>query len=425
MRFKLGTFLMLVGLYFSIAFTTGLNDPLAKVIQSQWDLSTFESQFGNFSFFIAYILMGIPASMVVSKIGYKRGAQVALGGMALGTIIVMCGGNAHLIWLYLAGMFVIGCFITLLQVVVNPLIIAVGSERGANSRMNIGGMASSFGATAAPVVVGFIIGNAVSSELSVKDVNPVLFTLLGFFCVVFACLSLTKFDSTESISGTSEDNQKLLSRNLLSGLKRGSFVFGVVAIFLYVGEEVSTASLTNLYMMNELGIEPLVSGSVIGAYWMLMLVGRMLGAVVGTRIASGAQLLIVSSIALALYVVSIVLPIGYSVTMIGVDSSLTFIKTEIPVSILLLVLVGMCNSVMWTCIFILATRGLKGSTNLASGVFMMMVCGGGILPVVQGHLADMIGFRMSYVIGVLCLSVIFSYSIYSIMIVKNKIDKTS
>ena len=156
-----------------------------------------------------------------------------------------------------------------------------------------------------------------------------------------------------------------------------------------------------------------------------MLVGRMLGAVVGTRIASGAQLLIVSSIALALYVVSIVLPIGYSVTMIGVDSSLTFIKTEIPVSILLLVLVGMCNSVMWTCIFILATRGLKESTNLASGVFMMMVCGGGILPVVQGHLADMIGFRMSYVIGVLCLSVIFAYSLYSIMTVKNKVDKTS
>lgn len=414
MKFRIGTFLMLVGLYFSIAFTTGLNDPFAKVIQSQWSLTTFESQFGNFSFFIAYILMGIPASLIVSQLGYKKSAQVALIGMSLGVAIVLCGGNVHSIGLYLFGMFALGCFITLLQVVVNPLIVAVGSERGANSRMNIGGVASSLGATSAPVVVGFIIGSAVSDQLTVEDVNPLLFTLLAFFCVVFLFLSFTKFDKTESIRGNAEDNTELFNKKLWAGLKCGGFLFGALAIFLYVGEEVATASLTNLYLMNKLSVEPAVAGSVIGAYWMLMLVGRLIGAVVGTKVSSAWQLSIVSGIALALYILSMMLPVQYFISMIGIDSSLNFVKTEIPVSVLLLVLVGLCNSVMWTCIFILATRGLSGSTNLASGVFMMMVCGGGVIPVLQGHFADVIGFRYSYVFGACCLLIIFFYSVYSI-----------
>lgn len=399
MRFRLGTFLMLVGLYFSIAFTTGLNDPFAKVIQSQWDLTTFESQFGNFAFFIAYVLMGIPASIVVGKVGYKHGGQIALMGMALSVGIVLAGGNAHSIGLYLSGMFLLGCAITVMQVVVNPLIIAVGSERGANSRMNIGGMASSIGATAAPVVVGFIIGNVASDTLSVKDVNPVLFTLLAYFVVVFVLLSLTPFDNTESLRG-SEQSDRLLSKDKWEGLKRGSFWFGVIAIFLYVGEEVATASLTNLYMMNGLGIAPEVAGSIVGGYWTLMMVGRLIGALVGTMVNSEKQLVCVSGVALLLYVVSIAMP--EHIVLMG-----------IPVSVWLLVMVGLCNSVMWTCIFILATRGLGGSTNLASGVFMMMVCGGGVIPVLQGYLVDAVGFKQSYWLGALCIGVILAYGVYS------------
>ncbi|MBP5307444.1 MAG: MFS transporter [Paludibacteraceae bacterium] len=400
-------FVMLVTFYFSIAFTTGLNDPFSKVIQSQFDLSVFESQFGNFAFFLSYLLMGIPASRVVGRLGYKKGAQTALCGMLMGVGMVLAGGNLHMIWLYLLGMFVLGCAITVLQVVVNPLIIAIGPRQGANRRMNIGGAASSIGATFAPLVVGFIIGNVAVDSLGVHDVNPLLYVLMGFYMALFLVLCFTRIpepDIRETMNRKSEWRR----------LMQPSFVMGLVAIFLYVGFEVTTANLTNLFLLNELKMDPAVAGAIVGSYWLLMLFGRLVGAAVGTMIQSRGQLLIVSSLALLLYVLAVTLPLDITIRMPAVSSNLSFVQADVPLSILLLVLTGFCNSVMWVCIFILSTSGLGKSTNLASGIFMMMVCGGGIIPVIQGRLVDVLdGYQHSYVVGIFCVAFILIYALLS------------
>lgn len=193
-----------------------------------------------------------------------------------------------------------------------------------------------------------------------------------------------------------------------------SFVMGLVAIFLYVGFEVTTANLTNLFLLNELKMDPAVAGAIVGSYWLLMLFGRLVGAAVGTMIQSRGQLLIVSSLALLLYVLAVTLPLDITIRMPAVSSNLSFVQADVPLSILLLVLTGFCNSVMWVCIFILSTSGLGKSTNLASGIFMMMVCGGGIIPVIQGRLVDVLdGYQHSYVVGIFCVAFILIYALLS------------
>jgi len=396
---------MMFLLYFLIAFTSGLNNPFAKVIQTQFTLSTFESQFGNFAFFIAYLFMGIPASMVVNKLGYKKAALTALAAMFVGVCIVFAGGNLGAIWLYLSGMFFLGCAITILQVVVNPLVTVLGTKEGANSRMNFGGSLSSLGATFAPIVVGFIIGNAALDKLSVSDVNPLLYTMLALLVMVFVVLSLVNIPDM-GISQTSKD--KANYKTLLTP----HFIFGLIAIFLYVGLEVTTANITNLFMINDLKLDAGVAGAIVGTYWLLMLVGRLVGAAIGTKVQSRPQLIIVASGALVLYLAAILIPSTHLVVMPAVNSHFHVIFAQVPINILLLVLVGLCTSVMWTCIFILATEDLGKQTNLASGVFMMMVFGGGVVPALQGKIVDSQGgFLSSYWVGVFCLVVILGYAI--------------
>ena len=191
------------------------------------------------------------------------------------------------------------------------------------------------------------------------------------------------------------------------------FLLGIVAIFLYVGMEVSTANITNLFMLNELHVDPTSAGAVVGTYWIFMLVGRLVGAAVGTVIRSRTQLIIVASVALLLYLGAIFTPLSYTLSLPALDSDFNIVMTTLPVSIAMLIAVGFCNSVMWTCVFILATQGLGRSTNLAAGVFMMMVFGGGVIPALQGRLVDVFGsFQPTYVVGAFCLAFILGYALF-------------
>lgn len=406
-------FLLMLMLYFGIAFVTGLNNPFSKVIQTQFSLSTAQSQFGSLAFFLAYLFMGVPSSLLVERFNYKRTTQISLLLIIASLAVVLIGGNSGYIWLYLFGMFLLGSAITILQVVVNPVIVAVGSEKGANARMNIGGTMSSLGATLAPLLVGFIIGNAAVGSLSVHDVNPLLYCVIGIVSLMFAVVCLVPFPEL----GISHSSESKLDFN---ALLRPGFLLGVVAIFLYVGFETSTANITNLFMINGLGVDAATAGAVVGVYWLLMLVGRAVGSAVGTKVGSRTQLIAVSAAALLLYLAAILIPLSFTVAVPAVDSHFNFVSAELPLSVLLLVLCGLCASVMWTCIFILATRGLGADTNLASGVFMMMVMGGGVVPSLQGHIVDMTGsFSLSYVVGLVCLAFILFYALVVVRFNKN------
>ncbi|MBN1462769.1 MAG: MFS transporter [Paludibacteraceae bacterium] len=397
---------MMFLLYFVIAFTTGLNNPFAKVIQTQFTLSTFESQLGTFAFFISYLFMGYPASLLVRKWGYKTAALFALIGVFFGFCVVYMGGSFGALWLYFVGVFIIGCSIAVLQVVVNPLVKALGPEETASSRMNFGGSCSSTGATLAPLLVGIMIGNVVAGNLQISDLNPLLFTILGLLIVIFIVLykvNIPKLNLTLSDEPTIKG----------SAFQFPHFRWGLLAIFLYVGVEVATSNLTNLYMMNELKMDAGIAGAIVGTYWLLMFVGRFSGGFIGRVVSSRTQLIVVSSLALLLYLGALLISPENKVIMPAINSNFELLLAQVPVNVLLLVLVGLCTSVMWSCIFIQSTEGLGKYTNQATGFMIMMIAGGGVIPSVQGQLQVMLGsFLPSYWVGFVCFAYILLFALF-------------
>ena len=179
-----------------------------------------------------------------------------------------------------------------------------------------------------------------------------------------------------------------------------NLVFGVIAIFLYVGIEVGIPNVANLYMTSAdgLAMAPAIAGTLVGAYWFLMLVGRLVGGVIGGKVSSRAMIMSVSLAAIVFILFGMFLPSSLTISMLG---------TQVPVAIGFFVLCGLCTSVMWGAIFNLAVEGLGKYTSIASGLFMVMVCGGGILPLVQGAVADFAGYIQSYWVLIIALAYIF------------------
>ena len=199
------------------------------------------------------------------------------------------------------------------------------------------------------------------------------------------------------------------------------FKLGMLAIFMYLGIEVGVPTYIMQYLTTAptaatsgLGINPNIVGMIVAVYWLLMLVGRLLGGLVAEKISSRTQIAAVSILTLVLVTLGIFLPEQWMVKMPGVDwASLTFITAEIPVAIVALILVGLCTSVMWGGIFNMAVEGLGKYTSIASGAFMTMVCGGGILIPLQGVMADALGsFRLSYVVVLACAAYILFYALH-------------
>ena len=195
----------------------------------------------------------------------------------------------------------------------------------------------------------------------------------------------------------------------------------MVAIFMYLGIEVGVPTYVMQYLTTApdmatpgLGINPNIVGMIVAVYWLLMLIGRLLGGLVAEKVSSRIQITVVSLLTLVLVIIGMLLPETWMLRMPGIDwASLTLITAEIPVAVVSLILVGLCTSVMWGGIFNMAVEGLGRYTSIASGAFMTMVCGGGILIPLQGVVADAMGsFRMSYVVVLCCAAYILFYALY-------------
>ena len=199
--------------------------------------------------------------------------------------------------------------------------------------------------------------------------------------------------------------------SIKGAISHKNLVFGVIAIFLYVGIEVGIPNVANLYMTSAdgLGMATAVAGSLVGAYWFLMLVGRLVGGAVGAKVSSKTMMTVVSSAAILFILLGIFLPKTLTVSLLD---------TQVPVAILFFILCGLCTSVMWGAIFNLAVEGLGRYTSIASGLFMVMVCGGGILPLVQGAVADAAGYINSYWVLVVALVYMLWFAL-----IGSKVDK--
>lgn len=387
--------IMMIALFGMISFVTGLQNPMGIVVKSQFGASNFMSQLGNAANFIAYAFMGYPAGLLLQKIGYKKTALAAIAVGFIGVGIQFLSGQAESFLIYLLGAFVAGFSMTMLNTVVNPMLntLGGGGNKG-NQLIQVGGSFNSLMATIVPVFAGYLIGDA--ARATIKDTNPALYIAMGIFALAFIVLFFVNIPEPRlATTQTVKENSKY------SALSFRHFILGAVGIFVYVGVEVGIPNIANLFMTETiekggLAINTTSAGAVVGTYWFLMLIGRLLGAALGAKISSKAMLTFASTLGLVFVLLAIYLPTTTLVSMPVFKSDISFGMTQVPVNIMLLILTGLCTSIMWGGIFNLAVEGLGRFTEKASGIFMVMVMGGGILPLIQGSIADKFSFLSSY-----------------------------
>ena len=402
---------MMFALFFMISFVTGLQNPFGVIVKNQFMASNLESQLGNLANFIAYAFMGIPAGKMLQRIGYKKTALTAIVVGFTGVCVTFFSGIAGSFAVYLTGAFISGFSMCMLNVVVNPMLntLGGGGKRG-NQLLQFGGAINSIGATIVPVLVGYLIGN-ISAGTSIADANPALFLAMGIFALAFIVLFSMQIPEPHA----AQANVNAI-KDTHSPMSFRHFILGAIAIFLYVGIEVGIPNIANLFMTgasenNGLGIDTTTAGSVVGTYWFLMFIGRLTGGSLGAKFSSKGMLTFVSALGILFVVLAILTPTTQVVNMPVFKSDISFGLAEVPMSIMFLVLCGLCTSVMWGGIFNLATEGLGKYTAAASGIFMAMVCGGGILPAIQGAVADVVGYIESYWVIVLALAFLLFYAL--------------
>lgn len=378
-------------LFAMISFVTGLQNPMGIIAKAQFGATNLMSQLGNAANFIAYAFMGLPAGFLLKGKGYKFTALAAVAIGFVGVGISYLSGVYSSFVIYLLGAFVSGFSMCMLNTVVNPMLntLGGGGNKG-NQLIQLGGSCNSLAATIVPVLAGYLIGE-VTEKTQVADVNPALFIAMAIFALAFVIIFFSNIPEPELEAAAAEG--KVEKEGTMASIKGAvshrNLVFGVIAIFLYVGIEVGIPNVANLYMTSAdgLGIAAGVAGTLVGAYWFLMLCGRLVAGAIGGKVSSRTMMICVSTAGIIFLLLGMFLPKTLVMPLLG---------AEVPVSILFLVVCGLCTSVMWGAIFNLAVEGLGKYTSIASGLFMVMVCGGGIVPLVQGAVADFAGYINSY-----------------------------
>jgi len=396
---------MMFALFFMIAFVTGLPSPMGVIVAKQFGASNFESQLGFLGNFLAYAFMGIPAGIMLKKFGYKTTALTAVAVGFVGVGVQFLSGQVGSFTVYLGGAFISGFSMCMLNAVVNPMLntLGGGGNKG-NQLIQFGGSINSIGATITPILVGYLMGAAAGR--TIEKASPALFIAMGIFALAFVVLSFV--DIPEPHKETAAERKV---KHAHSPLSFRHFTLGAVAIFIYVGIEIGIPSTANLFMTASksasnagLGIEATTAGSIVGLYWLLMLVGRLTGASIGSKVSSKTMLTFVSTLGLIFIALAIFSPVSMVVT-------IPYIGVDVPISILFLVLCGLCTSIMWGGVFNLAVEGLGKYTAAASGIFMVMVCGGGIVPLLQGWVSDHFGYINSYWVMFACLAYMLYYGL--------------
>ncbi len=398
-------------LFGMISFVTGLQNPMGIIVKSQFGASNAMSQLGNAANFIAYAFMGLPAGFILKRYGYKKTSLAAVAVGFVGVLISFLSGQVESFAVYLTGAFVSGFSMCMLNTVVNPMLntLGGGGNKG-NQLIQFGGSINSLCATIVPVLVGYLIGDAASAKIS--DANPALFIAMAIFALAFVIIFFSAIPEPELEAAKAvKAEEESTVASVKGALAHKNLVFGIIAIFLYVGIEVGIPNIANLYMTSpEVGISAAVAGTIVGIYWLLMLCGRLIGGAIGAKVSSKVMMTAVSSVAIVFIALGIFLP-ETMVKFPAITSDLSFSLELVPLGVVFFVLCGLCTSVMWGAIFNLAVEGLGKYTSIASGLFMVMVCGGGILPLVQGAVADAAGFINSYWVLIAALAYLLWFAL--------------
>ncbi|MBQ6078782.1 MAG: MFS transporter [Muribaculaceae bacterium] len=389
-------------LFAMIAFVTNMAAPFGTIWDDHY---SWAGMMGNMMNFAAYLFMGIPAGILITKIGYKKTAllALALGFIGMAVQYLSSTMNAEQIStyvIYLIGAFICGFCVCILNTVVNPMLnqLGGGGNRG-NQLIQTGGSLNSLAATLTPMLVGMLIGETVE-KTTMESVQPLLLIAMAIFAVSFCIIYFTKLQEPETEA-----------QNVMEGVKGAlsyrHLVLGIIAIFFYVGIEVGIPGQLLFYLTEPvaeggvLGSAP-IAGTIAGIYWLLMLVGRFSSSLISGKVSPRTQLICTTTLAIILLLIAIFMPEDVKMTLKG---------AEVPVKVLFIILCGICTSVMWGVVFNLATEGLGKFTAAASGLFMTMVVGGGVMPLIQNFMAEKVGDIQSYWLVIAMLAYMLFYAL--------------
>ena len=410
---------VMIFLFAMISFVTNLASPMGDILKNQFKIPNWQGTLGVFANFIAYAVMGIPSGALLQKLGYKKTALIAIAVGFVGVGIQTISGVAESFAVYLLGAFVAGFSMCMLNTVVNPMLntLGGGGKKG-NQLIQLGGSFNSLAGTAVIILSGIMIPSVAKAQIS--DVFPLMYAALGIFAFAFLVLSISRIPETTENNKAQASNKE---SSKIGPMSFRHFVLGAVAIFVYVGVEVGIPNVLQKWLQNgslnvlnvSEGAEA-IAGSVAATYWFLMLIGRLVGAAVGAKVSAKAMLTTVSAIGIALVLGAILSSTETMVNMPVFKNSAEglFGFVNVPINAMLLVLVGLCTSVMWGGIFNLAVEGLGKYTEKASGIFMALVCGGGVLPLLQNAIVDMqggVGYQASYWVVVVGLAYLLFYAL--------------
>ena len=413
-----GAIIVMIALFAMIAFVTNLCTPMATIIKNQGEISNVLAQIGNYGNFVAYLIMGITAGMLIAKFGYKKTALIGLVVGSIGILIQWYSGqldaqaNLGLVFtVYLIGAFIAGLCMCILNCVVNPMLnLLGGGGNSGNQLIQIGGVFNSTAAVACYILMGALIADATKAKIA--DATPALMIALAIFVVAFIVILFTKIE---------EPKQAPVQLSLIGGaLKHRHFALGALAIFLYMGIEVGVPNFVQQYLVAD-GIPASTVGLLVAVYWFMMLIGRFVGAGIGSKVSARAMITTVSTATIVLVLFGMFAPTDVIVNFPGVDwGKLELIWQPVPVGIFSFLLVGLCTSVMWGAIFNMAVEGLGKYTAVASGIFMTMVFGCAVMMAIQGYVADLTNYITSFWVVVFCAAYLLFYALIGSRVTKRE-----
>lgn len=383
----------LTSLFFMWGFITCLNDILIPHLKGVFDLSYSQAMLVQFCFFGAYFLVSLPAGVIVKKLGYQKGIVIGLSIAALGCLGFYPAASLHSYPVFLMALFVLASGITLLQVSANPYVSMLGGVKTASSRLTMTQAFNSLGTTIAPFFGAFLILNhtaeSMSAQASAESVQlPYVFlaAMLLMLAAIFAWLKLPDLARVD-------DKSKALNVDLGSALQYRHLVLGAVGIFVYVGAEVSIGSfLVSFFAEPTIAdLKESEAAKYIAYYWGGAMVGRFIGAAALQKIDAGKLLAFNAAFACLLILIAIM--------------------SSGNIAMIAILLVGLCNSIMFPTIFSLALKNLGVHTSQGSGVLCLAIVGGAIVPLFQGIMADRVGVQLSFLLPVVCYLFIVYYGV--------------
>ena len=404
----------MIFLFAMIAFVTNLCSPMAVILKNAFQVPESLAQVGNYGNFGAYLVMGVPAGLLIDKFGYKKTALAALVVGIVGLLIQWLSGSMGFV-VYLIGALISGLCMCMLNTVVNPMLnLLGGGGKTGNQLVQIGGVFNSAAAVCVYMLMGSLIGDA--SKAKVADAAPALFIALAIFIFALVVIFFTKIQEPQHGSSKGEKTD-----DKYSCYSFRHFKLGMLAIAVYGAVEVGPPTYILSYLTAAkdavnpgMGMDAGYCGTLGAVYFIFMLIGRFVGGMVGGKVSPKAMISTVSLVAMILVALGMMLPTTQTVSCPGIDyTTMSFVWGEIPVGIFAFLLVGFCASVMWGGIFNLATEGLGKYTAKASGAFMMMVAGFAVMIGLQAWVVDLThNYITSFIVVLLSAAYIFYFAFW-------------